>query len=238
MNQHILIVEDEIVTRSQMAAYFKSEGYRVSEAESGTEMQEILEKERVDLVLLDINLPGDDGLILTRRLRGQSNVGIILVTGRNDNIDRIVGLEMGADDYVTKPYQLRELQVRVKNLLWRISLMHQAIRPEEAVKDHRGLFRFDGWTLDTHRRLLTCGDQPVKLTKAEYELMVSFSSNPNTVLTRERLLNMLSHRVDAPNDRVIDVLIRRMRSKMEKDPKNPQLFITVHGEGYLFAASE
>ncbi|MGF1750557.1 MULTISPECIES: two-component system response regulator TorR [Vibrio] len=234
MSYHVLVVEDDVVTRSKLSGYFESEGYLVSEAESGEEMRQVLQSSSVDLVMLDINLPGEDGLMLTRELRSQSDIGIILVTGRTDSIDKIVGLEMGADDYVTKPFELRELLVRVKNLLWRISQARKPPQePQSAESEH--VVHFGEWLFDKQRRSLTCNGEPVKLTKAEYELLVALSTYPNQVLSRERILNMISHRVDAPNDRTIDVLIRRMRTKMEMDPKNPQIFITVHGEGYMFA---
>ena len=122
MSYHILVVEDDAVTREKLTGYFEREGYRVTAVENGQEMRAVLAEQTVDLVMLDINLPGEDGLLLTRELRARSTVGIILVTGRSDAVDKIVGLEMGADDYVTKPFELRELLVRVKNLLWRISL--------------------------------------------------------------------------------------------------------------------
>ncbi|GAL20286.1 two-component system response regulator TorR [Vibrio maritimus] len=234
MKYHVLVVEDDVVTRSKLAGYFENEGYLVSEAEDGQTMRQVLEESSIDLVMLDINLPGEDGLMLTRELRSQSDIGIILVTGRTDSIDRIVGLEMGADDYVTKPFELRELLVRVKNLLWRISLARKQPVLEESVQNEH-VVHFGEWTFDKQRRSLTNNGDPVKLTKAEYELLVALSTYPNQVLSRERILNMISHRVDAPNDRTIDVLIRRMRAKMESDPKNPQIFITVHGEGYMFA---
>ncbi|WP_375750284.1 two-component system response regulator TorR [Vibrio sp. HN007] len=235
MSSHVLVVEDDVVTRSKLVGYFQSEGYSVSEAESGEQMREILAEENIDLVMLDINLPGEDGLMLTRELRSQSDIGIILVTGRTDSIDKIVGLEMGADDYVTKPFELRELLVRVKNLLWRISLVRTGGGNNDSDEDDGNVIYFGDWTFDIQRRALTRDGEPVKLTKAEYELLVALSSYPNTVLSRERIINMISHRVDAPNDRTIDVLIRRMRAKMEYDPKNPQIFVTVHGEGYMFA---
>ncbi len=235
MSHHVLVVEDEIVTRTKLVGYFENEGYTVSQAESGEQMREIMESQRIDLVMLDINLPGEDGLMLTRELRSRSEVGIILVTGRTDSIDKIVGLEMGADDYVTKPFELRELLVRVKNLLWRMALVEKARDDTMVEMQEDSLIRFGDWQFDINKRALTHHGVPVKLTKAEYELLVAFSSHPNVVLTRERILNMLSHRVEAPNDRTIDVLIRRMRSKMEVDPKNPQIFVTVHGEGYMFA---
>lgn len=235
MSQHILVVEDEIVTRTKLVGYFEKEGYQVSQASNGDEMRQIMEENTIDLVMLDINLPGEDGLMITRDLRSRSDVGIILVTGRTDSIDRIVGLEMGADDYVTKPFELRELFVRVKNLLWRMSLVEKARDDTMVEMQEDSIIRFAEWQFDINKRALTHNGVPVKLTKAEYELLVAFSSHPNVVLTRERILNMLSHRVEAPNDRTIDVLIRRMRAKMEADPKNPQIFVTVHGEGYMFA---
>ncbi|NGZ12918.1 two-component system response regulator TorR [Vibrio aestuarianus] len=234
MSYHVLVIEDDAVTRSKLAGYFQNEGYTVTEAENGTQMREALQNNVIDLIMLDINLPGEDGLMLTRELRSQSDIGIILVTGRTDSIDKIVGLEMGADDYVTKPFELRELLVRVKNLLWRISTANNQSTVGDT-SQNGNLVRFGEWSFDIQRRALSRSGEPVKLTKAEYELLVALSSYPNQVLSRERILNMISHRVDAPNDRTIDVLIRRMRAKMEFDPKNPQIFVTVHGEGYMFA---
>ncbi|KXF80994.1 two-component system response regulator TorR [Enterovibrio coralii] len=236
MTHHILVVEDEVVTRTMVSGYFENQGYSVSQAADGKEMHQIINQQHVDLVLLDVNLPGEDGLSLTRELRGKSDVGIILVTARTDSIDRIVGLEMGADDYVTKPFELRELQVRVKNLLWRISRAQKA--PNQVASSGReddNIVSFNGWTFDINRRALSKGHETVKLTKAEYEMLVAFTANPNRVMSRERILNLISHRVDAPNDRTVDVLVRRLRNKIEVEPKKPQLFVTVHGEGYMFA---
>ena len=233
MRYHILVVEDDAVTREKLTGYFEREGYRVTAVENGQEMRAVLAEQTVDLVMLDINLPGEDGLLLTRELRARSTVGIILVTGRSDAVDRIVGLEMGADDYVTKPFELRELLVRVKNLLWRISLA-AAAPSEPAVADDA--VRFGPWRFDIPRRQLSKDGVPVRLTKAEYELLVAFVAHPGRVLSRERILSLISHRGDGPSDRTIDVLIRRLRGKMEPDPRDPQLFVTVHGEGYLFAA--
>lgn len=232
MSHHILVVEDDAVTREKLTGYFEREGYRVTAVENGQEMRAVLAAQEVALVMLDINLPGEDGLLLTRELRARSTVGIILVTGRSDAVDRIVGLEMGADDYVTKPFELRELLVRVKNLLWRISLA--AAEPSEpAVADDA--VRFGPWRFDIPRRQLSRDGVPVRLTKAEYEVLVAFIANAGRVLSRERILALTSHRGDGPSDRTIDVLIRRLRGKMEQDPRDPQLFVTVHGEGYLFA---
>ncbi len=233
---HVLVVDDEPVTRMKLGGYFEVAGYRVSEAGSGPEMWEQLQKENIDLILLDINLPGEDGLTLTRELRKESDVGIILVTGRTESIDRIVGLEMGADDYVTKPVDLRELLVRVKNLLWRISLAQNSISNEKIDEEEDDNIYFGDWSFDIPRRKLTHNGEQVKLTRAEYEVLVAFVAYPNRVLSRERLLNLISHRVDGPSSRTIDVLIRRLRNKIELDPKSPEFFITVHGEGYLFVA--
>ncbi|UXB10991.1 two-component system response regulator TorR [Aeromonas dhakensis] len=232
MSHHILVVEDDVVTREKLTGYFEREGYRVTAVENGQEMRAVLAEQEVVLVMLDINLPGEDGLLLTRELRARSTVGIILVTGRSDAVDRIVGLEMGADDYVTKPFELRELLVRVKNLLWRISLA--AAQPSEPVVADDAV-RFGPWRFDIPRRQLSRDGVPVRLTKAEYEVLVAFIANAGRVLSRERILALTSHRGDGPSDRTIDVLIRRLRGKMELDPRDPQLFVTVHGEGYLFA---
>ncbi|WP_429098958.1 two-component system response regulator TorR [Aeromonas rivipollensis] len=232
MSYHILVVEDDAVTREKLTGYFEREGYRVTAVENGLEMRAVLAQQEVDLVMLDINLPGEDGLLLTRELRARSTVGIILVTGRSDAVDRIVGLEMGADDYVTKPFELRELLVRVKNLLWRISLAAPATRVAEPLDD---AVYFGPWRFDIPRRQLSKDGVPVRLTKAEYEVLVAFVAHPGRVLSRERILTLISHRGDGPSDRTIDVLIRRLRGKMELDPRDPQLFVTVHGEGYLFA---
>ncbi|KUE80570.1 two-component system response regulator TorR [Aeromonas schubertii] len=233
MSHHILVVEDDIVTRERLLGYFEREGYRVTAVGDGAAMREVLAREPVSLIMLDINLPGEDGLLLTRELRARSTVGIILVTGRSDAVDRIVGLEMGADDYVTKPFELRELLVRVKNLLWRISLAQQAPAPV----DQDDAIGFGPWRFDIPRRQLSKDGVPVRLTKAEYEVLVAFVAHPGRVLSRERLLSLISHRGDGPSDRTIDVLIRRLRGKMEEDPRDPQLFVTVHGEGYLFAGA-
>ncbi|MCL6269924.1 two-component system response regulator TorR [Sansalvadorimonas sp. 2012CJ34-2] len=233
MSYHVLVVEDEPVTRARLSGYFRKEGYQVSEAEDGEQMMTIFQQENIDLVMLDINLPGEDGISLTRQLRSQSHVGIILVTGRTDMVDRVVGLEMGADDYVVKPFELRELLVRVKNLLWRISLAQQPVEDVQEEKEDY-ILQFDEWQLDTRRRELSRDGQQVTLTGGEYELLLAFTMNAGTVLSRERLLNSISHRRETRGDRTIDTLVRRLRHKLEEHPGQPTLLKTVHGEGYLF----
>lgn len=228
------MVEDEAITRAKLVGYFQHAGYQVSEAENKAQMNAVLEKHAIDLIMLDINLPDEDGLMITRNLRSHSTIGIVLVTGRTDAIDKIIGLEMGADDYVTKPFELRELLVRVKNILWRIALAEKTPVVEEQEDDD--LFHFGACSFDIPKRRLLKNNMPVKLTKAEYDILVAFVANPSRVLSRDRLLNLIAHRVDAPNDRTIDVLVRRLRNKIEDNPKEPQIFTTIHGEGYLFAA--
>lgn len=227
MSHHIVIVEDEPVTQARLQAYFEQEGYRVSVTDSGAGLRDIMEHEHVSLILLDINLPGENGLMLTRALRERSTVGIILVTGRCDQIDRIVGLEMGADDYVTKPLELRELVVRVKNLLWRIDLARPT--PQNASEN---CYMFSGYCLNVMNHTLEHNGESIKLTRAEYELLLAFVTNPGKVLHRERLLRMLSaRRVETPDLRTIDVLVRRLRHKI-----TPELLVTQHGEGYFLAS--
>lgn len=225
---HILVVEDEPVTRTKLAGYFEAEGYRVSEAVNGDEMWRRLADAAIDLILLDINLPGEDGLYLTRRLGARFDGGIILVTGRTDEVDRIVGLEVGADDYVTKPFNQRELLARVKNLLRRTVVSRRA---------EPNVVRFGEWCFDLQRRRLAAADERVvPLTRAEYELLAAFVRHPGEVMNRDRLLSHVKHRTWDPSDRTIDVLVRRLRGKIERDPKTPELIVTAHGEGYLFAA--
>lgn len=225
--EHILIVEDDAVTRVKLGGYLETAGYRVSEAPDGGAMRRIMAADPVDLLLIDINLPGEDGLELTREVRRRHDIGIILVTGRTDEVDRIVGLEMGADDYVTKPFNSRELLARVKNLLRRT----QFVRTQEAPVSRIGAWSFDL----TRRRLVHDDGRKVSLTRGEYELLAALVSHPGVVMNRERLLGVVSHRGHTPSDRTIDVLIRRLRQKIEADPQTPDHIITAHGEGYLLA---
>ena len=232
MPYRILVVDDEAIIRAKLKCYFEKEGYDVFEAQDGEQMWQHLSSQHIDLVMLDINLPKVDGLSLTRDLRSKADIGIILVTGRDETIDKIVGLEMGADDYVTKPFELRELLVRVKNLLWRISLARQHTTKQSISAEYDdNSIRFDDYTLELKSRQLLCQDQKIKLTKAEFDLLIAFALHPQQVLSREKLMQLTSHRDDDVNDRTVDVMIRRLRKKL-----SPDLFITLHGEGYLFSA--
>ncbi len=233
MTQHIVIVEDDSVTRRRLAASLTKQMYRVSEAEDAVQMERILARDPADLLLVDINLDGKDGLTITREQRAKSKVGIILLTSRTDPVDRIVGLEIGADDYVTKPFDKRELFARIKNLLGRISEIGAV-----TVSEKKSL-TFGAWRLDTARRRLVNKDGEIEhLTSAEYALLHAFSRNVGVILSRDRLLDMIQNQKWAPDNRTIDVLVGRLRKKIEPDPANPEWIITVRGEGYILAPPE
>lgn len=224
---HIVIVEDDPITRAKLSGYFLAEGYKVSEAGDGDEMRSIMQRQPADLLMIDINLPGEDGLRLTREQRERSDVGIILVTGRTDTVDRIVGLEIGADDYVTKPVEHRELLARVKGLLRRIG--------KGRLPASTGTRSFYGWALDLSRRSLQSPDGDfVELTGAEFKLLSVLTANPGQVLSRERLLHEISRREWDASDRTVDVLVRRLRRKLNDNPRAPRIIVTAHGEGYFF----
>jgi len=228
---HLLIVEDEPVTRTRLGAYFSVEGYRVTEAEDADGLHRALAIGDIDLLLLDINLPDADGLVLARDIRANSDIGIILVTGRSDEIDRIVGLEIGADDYVTKPFNPRELLARVKNLLRRSETLGKSISGAT-------IKQFDDWILDTQKRSLTNpGGTPVALTKGEFEILSLLTSQPGVVISRTRFITHMSHKSWGANDRSVDVLIARLRKKLDYGDNSCEFIRTVHGEGYLFTAA-
>ncbi|MES0870817.1 response regulator [Pseudovibrio sp. SCP19] len=227
----ILVVEDEAISRKKLVAYLQTEGFDVLEAADAGQMHQALEEFTIDLVLLDINLPDDDGINLARALRAQSDIGIILVTGRTDEIDRIIGIEVGADDYITKPYNPRELLARVKALLRRSG----QVQPS---KDEAHAHRFGRWTLNLMKReLIAEGEEGVALTRGEFQLLNTFTSKPGTVLSRDYLMDHISHRSWSPNDRSIDVLVGRLRKILEDNPRKPTMILTSHGEGYIFAES-
>lgn len=182
-------------------------------------------------MLLDINLPGKDGLTLTRELRSVSSVGIILVTSKGDEIDRIVGLELGADDYVTKPFNPRELLVRAKNLLWRVKDSQQARQQESTQK-----WKFEGWVLDANKRLLTSpASVDERLPEGEFKLLSALLYAPGAILSRDQLMDAIHDREWTPNDRSVDVMVGRLRRKLGDNPSNPHFILTAHGAGYVFA---
>ena len=226
----LLVVDDDLVTQARLNAYFSQEGYRVLLAGDGETFWQQLEHAAVDLVLLDINLPGQDGLSLARELRARDPaIGIILLTSSNDDIDKIVGLEVGADDYVTKPFNPRELLARVKSLLRRTGARRGGGEDEE-------IFRFGGWTLNLPRRRL-CDPQgaDVALTRGEFEVLALLVRHVGEVINRDRLSRAISGHDWAPQDRTVDVLVRRLRAKLDAADKPDSLITTVRGEGYRLA---
>lgn len=229
----LLIVEDEITTATWLADYFEVAGYKVSLAENGDEMLSALERQSVDLVLLDINLPGRDGLSLAQEIRKTSDIGIILITSRTESIDRILGLEIGADDYVTKPIEPRELLARVKNLLRR-SDTHKP--PKHA---NSSLSRFSRWSIDFENRALFASDgERISLTHSEFDILALFVKNPGTLFSREDLANQIAQGTKKPTigGRSPDVIIGRLRRKLELSGKD-EVIETVHGVGYRFTSS-
>ena len=233
-NGRLLIVEDDTSVREMLAEYLGTHGYEVAGVDRGTAMREAIERNLPDVVLLDVNLPGEDGLSLARFLRERFDVGIIMVTGATGIADRVAGLEVGADDYVTKPFDLRELLARVKSVVRRMqahpAALAAAANPKEASRVPVGRCTID---LASHRLFAGDGSE-VPLTSMEYDLLKTFIAHPNQVLSRERLLTLTRNREWEPFDRSIDIRIARVRRKVEADPERPQTIRTVRGEGYLF----
>jgi DNA-binding response OmpR family regulator len=229
----ILVVDDSSVIRETLESYFAEEGYTVTGAETAEAAEQLLSEQEFDLILLDIRLPGKDGLTLTRELRSRSEVGIILVTGKQDEIDRIIGLECGADEYVCKPFNAREMLARGKNLIRRV----QKQRESEKKQLEEPVMRSIGtWQLDTSRRVLVKSDRSVsQLTEGEFQLLLALKANEGTALTRDQLMDRIKNRTWNATDRTIDVLIGRIRRKLSEDPLCPQMIITVHGVGYLLS---
>ena len=229
---HLLCVDDEDEIRELLSRYFDKHGFRVSTARNGAELREVIARESIDLVLLDLGLPGEDGLALTRYLREHWRGAIIIVTGRGDSVDRVVGLELGADDYVTKPFDLRELLARVRSVLRRSAAPAPAPAPAANARTRLG---FAGFTLDLAARSLQAPDgNPVTLTSGEFDLLCAFVEKPNRVLSRDVLMNSLHGREAGPFDRAIDMQIGRLRRKIETAPDQPDLIKSVRGAGYLF----
>lgn len=230
---HVLVLEDEPATRALLASLLEAEGYRVTPAELGAQALDLIARYNFDLILLDLNLPDEDGLFIARELRAKSDVGIIMLTSRKEDIDRVIGLEMGADDYVTKPFFPRELVARVKNLLRRLAPARGTRRDPAAGREVR---RFDGWAMDLARRTLTNPqEREIGLTRAEFDLLTALVNSAGRVLSRDQLLDAIGSQFWTPVDRTIDVLVSRLRRKMEVDPKSPTIILTSHGYGYKFA---
>jgi len=225
---HILVVDDEPEIAELLRRYLSAQGFRVSTAPNGAETRRILAEADIDLLLLDLGLPGEDGLALMRSLREYSSVPVIVVTGRGEPVDRILGLEIGADDYVTKPFDVRELAARVRSVLRRTT--ERTPRPSADAD----ILRFAGWTLHLDaRRLESPEGKTVELTTGEFELLAALAKAPGRVHSRDELLAATRNREAGPFDRTIDVQIGRLRRKIEADPQHPELIKSVRGAGYL-----
>jgi two-component system OmpR family response regulator len=231
---HLLVVDDHRDIREALARYLGKHGYRVSTAESAAAARRALETARIELVVLDLMMPGEDGLALCRQLRAKADGGvpIIMLTAMAEDTDRVVGLEMGADDYLTKPFNPRELLARIKAVLRRT----HSLPPQPAQPPARQL-RFDRWTLDSARRELVGPDGvAVPLSTAEFLLLGAFLRHPGMVLSRDQLLDITRGRDAVPFDRSVDNQVSRLRKKIERDPRRPELIKTHWGGGYSFTA--
>lgn len=224
----VLIVEDDRQVRETVADYLESQGCEVAQAGDGAAMRKALERRLPEVVLLDLRLPGEDGLALARWLRAHHEVAIIMVTAAGEVIDRVVGLEVGADDYISKPFDLRELLARMK------SVLRRAARPPAGAAASRRV-SFGACTLDLDRHQLTGRDgEEIPLTGMEFDLLRAFAEHPNRVLSRDQLLTLTRNREWEPFDRSIDIRIARLRRKIEADPDKPRTIKTVRGSGYIY----
>tara|TARA_B110000503_G_scaffold21259_1_gene32272 strand:+ start:6100 stop:6831 length:732 start_codon:yes stop_codon:yes gene_type:complete len=230
----VLIVEDEPASLNLLASYFTAENYIVYKAGSSDQAEKLFSEKVIDIILMDIKIPGRTGLELTREFRSRSGVGIILVTQKDDDIDKIVGLELGADDYVTKPYNPRELIVRVRNLLERVK--YRSSVGNNNFADVKTV-QFGEWTLHIGKRVLHNNDgDEARLTEGEFQLISTLIQHAGYVLNRDQIMNHMKRRDWFPTDRTIDVMIARIRKKLGDDRTHPKFINTAHGTGYIFVA--
>lgn len=233
---HLAVLDDEVEITRLLGNYLGSQGFRVSQVHSGSMLLNLFTNDPPALVLLDLGLPGEDGFSIARQLRERWRCGLVIVSGRGDAVDKVVGLEVGADDYVTKPFDLRELLARVKAVLRRLT-------PEPAngagpAATPRERLRFSGWTLDlAARRLTSASGAEVSLTSGEFELLSVLARHPGRVLSRDFLLEQTRGREAGPYERTVDVQIGRLRRKIEHNAEDPQIIKSVRGAGYIFVAS-
>jgi len=231
---HIAVLDDEAEITRLLANYLQGQGFRVSQTHDGRSLLRLMDDDPAQLVLLDLGLPGEDGLSIARELRQRWRCGLVIVTGRGDAVDKVVGLEIGADDYVTKPFDLRELLARIKAVLRRTLA---APEPTVAGAALRPKHRFAGWELDVAaRRLLDPERREVALTSGEFDLLATFVEHAGRVLSRDFLLEQTRGREAAPFDRTIDVQVGRLRKKLESDSDDPQIIKSVRGAGYILVA--
>ncbi len=228
---HILIVDDHREIRELVSRALVKDGFRVSSVGDGKAMRKTLADARIDLILLDLMLPGEDGLSLCRALRAESDIPIIMLTAKGDEVDRVVGLELGADDYVPKPFGSRELIARIRAVLRR---NRARIAPVDQGKPKR--YKFDRWTFDADRRELLADDAvATPLSTGEFDLLLALVEHSQRTLSRDQLLDLARGRAANAFDRSIDTQVSRLRKKIERDPGDPQIIKTVWGGGYMFA---
>lgn len=228
-NYQILIVEDEEVTRFSLRNLFEAEGYDVFEAVDGDTMSAMLSQHDINLVIMDINLPGKNGLLLGRELASNKNLGLIFLTGRDSDIDKILGLEIGADDYLTKPFNPRELTIRARNILSRIGQNNTENEEEQAIVS------FNRWTLNGNsREMISPNGDIIPIPRGEYRALRLLIKNQGNIISRQALIKEMTGRDLRSNDRTVDVTIRRLRKHFESDANTPELINTIHGEGYRF----
>jgi len=231
-NGNILVVDDDPNLRWMVQTYLGKHGFMVQVAEDGEVMRSMFETGDFELVLLDINLPGEDGFTLARYLREHHEVGIVMLTAASDVVDRVLGLEIGADDYITKPFEPRELMARIKSVLRRL-----AVPKPSASEDREGQVSFGECQMDLEAQcLLDREGNNIRITSMEFDLLKAFAENPDRVLNRDTLLNLAHNRDWDPYDRSIDIRITRIRRKIELDPSKPQIIKTVRGSGYIFVS--
>jgi two-component system OmpR family response regulator len=234
MTKHVTIVEDDPDVRALLARSMGADGYRVTVLDSGAGIEGVISSDQVDLVILDIGLPDVDGLTITQQIRRHSDVAIIIVSGRGDLADRVVGLEIGADDYITKPFEPREIQARVRSVLRR-GRCHVESAPQ--ARESRQRYGFGDWMLDaTAQSLHDAKGHPVGLTSGEFKLLEAMVMRANRVLSRDQLMDVCYGNNSPAFDRSIDVCVGRLRKKLGDDPRNPDIIRTVRNGGYMFAA--
>ncbi|HSV84910.1 MAG TPA: response regulator transcription factor [Ramlibacter sp.] len=231
--EHLLVVDDDAEIRQLLATYLQESGYRVTAVPDGRGMRAAMAAGQPDLIILDVMLPGEDGVTLCRAVRARSEVPVIMLTARGDETDRVVGLEVGADDYVPKPFSPRELLARVKSVLRRSKALPPNLRRQEG-----RWFRFAGWQLDDVTRNLTAPDGVVvPLGATEFKLLRTLLDHPGRVLSRDQLIDLMLSRDAGPFDRALDVQISRLRQRLREDAREPAIIKTVRGQGYVLAAA-
>ncbi|MBF0110816.1 MAG: response regulator [Magnetococcales bacterium] len=231
-SDHILVIDDDPDICKLVGDFFQKNGFQVTIANNGKGLQDALERMKIDLIVLDLMLPDEDGLVVCRNLRSRSNIPVIILSARGEEMDRIIGLEMGADDYLPKPFHPRELLARVKSVLRRA----RAVPEDMAEDDSNAHYRFSGWRLDVPtRQLYTPSGDKIFLSGGEFALLRVFLNHPNRVLTRDQLLTFSHGREIEPYDRTIDMQVSRLRRRLRDDPKSPELIKTVRSLGYVFS---